>query len=155
MTERAALGGARWLGRDDQDAAREAAYSGMRQALEQMPISGRVVIGVEEDPEGLSPETELGTGGEKVDLAIDPLEGRGVVARGGYGAMAMVAVGEPDSLMRLPDMYMRKMAVGPAPATASTWASPSRRTSRRSPTLLAAVPMTSPRSCSTVHATTT
>jgi fructose-1,6-bisphosphatase II len=83
VTERAALGGARWLGRADQDAAREAAYSGMRQALEQMPISGRVVIGAEEDPEGLSPETELGTGGEKVDLAIDRLEGRGVVARGG------------------------------------------------------------------------
>ena len=61
-----------------------------------------------------SRETELGAGGEKVDLAIDPLEGRGVVARGGYGAMSMVAVGEPDSLMRLPDMYMRKMAVGPA-----------------------------------------
>jgi fructose-1,6-bisphosphatase II len=114
VTERAALGGARWLGRADQDAAREAAYSGMRQALDQMPISARVVIGAEEDPDGLSPETEIGNGGEKVDLAIDPLEGRGVVARGGYGAMSMVAVGEPDSLMRLPDMYMRKMAVGPA-----------------------------------------
>ena len=114
VTERAALGGARWLGRDDQEAAREAAYSGLRNALEQMPISARVVIGAEEDPEGLLPEGEIGAGGEKVDLAIDPLEGRGVVARGGYGAMAMVAVGEPDSLMRLPDMYMRKMAVGPA-----------------------------------------
>jgi fructose-1,6-bisphosphatase II len=114
VTERAALAGARWLGRADQDAAREASYSGMRQALDQMPISGRVVIGAEEDPEGLSSDTEIGTGGEKVDLAIDPLEGRGVVARGGYGAMSMVAVGEPESLMRLPDMYMRKMAVGPA-----------------------------------------
>jgi fructose-1,6-bisphosphatase II len=113
VTERAALGGARWLGRADQEAAREAAYSGMRHALEQMPISARVVIGYEED-ETLSSETEIGTGGEKVDLAIDPLEGRGVVARGGYGAMSMVAVGEPDSLMSLPDMYMRKMAVGPA-----------------------------------------
>ena len=96
VTERAALGGARWLGRDDQEAAREAAYSGLRNALEQMPISARVVIGAEEDPEGLLPEGEIGAGGEKVDLAIDPLEGRGVVARGGYGAMAMVAVGEPD-----------------------------------------------------------
>ncbi len=113
VTERAALAGARWLGRADQEAARESAYSGMRLALDQMPISARIVIGTEEgDP--LSADTELGTGGANVDLAIDPLEGRGVVARGGYGAMSMVAVGEPDSLMRLPDMYMRKMAVGPA-----------------------------------------
>jgi fructose-1,6-bisphosphatase II len=114
VTERAALGAARWLGRADEDAAREAAYSGLRKALDQMPITARVVIGGEEDPDGLLQETEIGTGGETVDLAIDPLEGRGVVARGGYGAMSMVAVGEPDSLMRLPDMYMRKMAVGPA-----------------------------------------
>ncbi|HEX9415597.1 MAG TPA: class II fructose-bisphosphatase [Gaiellaceae bacterium] len=113
VTERAALAGARWLGRADQEAAQEAAYSGMRLALEQMPISGRVVIGGEEDGEQLPFDAEIGTGGERVDLAVDPLEGRGVVARGGYGAMSMVAVGEPGSLMRLPDMYMRKMAVGP------------------------------------------
>ena len=56
VTERAALGGARWLGRDDQEAAREAAYSGLRNALEQMPISARVVIGAEEDPEGCCPK---------------------------------------------------------------------------------------------------
>jgi fructose-1,6-bisphosphatase II len=113
VTERAALGGARWLGRADQDAALEAAYSGMRHALEQMPISARIVIGGE-DGDAQWADAEIGAGGEKVDLAVDPLEGRGVVARGGYGAMSMVAVGDPDSLMRLPEMYMRKMAVGPA-----------------------------------------
>jgi fructose-1,6-bisphosphatase II len=114
VTERAALAGARWLGRADQEAAKEAAYSGMQLALERLPINGRIVIGGEEDVESLVPDSEVGAGGERVDLAVDPLEGRGVVARGGYGAMSMVAVGEPDSLMRLPDMYMRKMAVGPA-----------------------------------------
>ena len=113
VTERAALAGARWLGRADQDAAEEAAFSGMREALEQMPISGRVVIGGEGDGEHLPLDSEIGAGGEQVDLAVDPLEGRGVVARGGYGAMSMIAVGEPESLMKLPDMYMRKMAVGP------------------------------------------
>src|SRR6266540_4155072 len=113
VTERAALAGARWLGRADQEAAQEAAYSGMRLALEQMPISGRVVIGGEEDGEQLPFDAEIGTGGERVDLAVDPLEGRGVVARGGYGAMSMVAVGEPGCLVHLPDMYMRKMAAGP------------------------------------------
>lgn len=114
VTERAALAGARWLGRADQEAAKEAAYSGMQLALERMPISGRIAIGGEEEGETLAADSEVGTGGDKVDLAVDPLEGRGVVARGGYGAMSMVAVGDPDSLMRLPDMYMRKMAVGPA-----------------------------------------
>ena len=57
--------------------------------------------------------TEVGAGGESFDLAVDPLEGRGVVARGGNGAMSMIAVGPPGSLLRLPDMYMRRMAVGP------------------------------------------
>lgn len=113
VTERAALAGARWLGRADQQAAEDAAFTGMRLALEEMPISGRVVIGGEEDGGQLPLDTEIGAGGERVDLAVDPLEGRGVVARGGYGAMSMIAIGEPDSLMKLPDMYMRKMAVGP------------------------------------------
>jgi fructose-1,6-bisphosphatase II len=55
----------------------------------------------------------VGAGGEPAEFALDPLEGRGVVARGGNGAMSMIAVGEPGSLLTLPDMYMRKMAVGP------------------------------------------
>jgi fructose-1,6-bisphosphatase II len=59
------------------------------------------------------PGDEIGAGGEAVDLALDPLEGRGVVARGGTGAMAMLAVGPPGSLRRLPEMYMRTVAVGP------------------------------------------
>jgi fructose-1,6-bisphosphatase II len=49
----------------------------------------------------------------EVDLAVDPLEGRSVVARGDYGAMAMIAVGDAGSFRGLPQMYMRKMAVGP------------------------------------------
>jgi len=113
VTERAALASARWLGRADQETAEEAAFDGMQLALDQLPISGRVVVGGDLDGKQLALDTEIGAGGERVDLAVDPLEGRGVVARGGYGAMSMIAVGEPDSLMRLPDMYMRKMAVGP------------------------------------------
>jgi fructose-1,6-bisphosphatase II len=111
-TERAALAGARWLGRADQQRAEEAAFSGMQAALAQFPISGRIVIGGADD-ETLAASTEIGAGGEPVDLALDPLEGRGVVARGGNGAMSMIAVGEPVSLLRLPDMYVRTMAVGP------------------------------------------
>ena len=110
-TERAALAAARWLGRADQQAAEEAATSGMALALSELPIEGRIVIGAEEGE--LRNGTAVGLGGRSVDLAIDPLEGRGIVARGGNGAMSMIAVGDSGSLLTLPDMYMRKMAVGP------------------------------------------
>ncbi len=111
-TEWAALAGARWLGRDDQDAAEEAAEVAMLAGLTQLPISGTIVIGPEEG-DVLAMDSAVGAGGEAFDLAVDPLEGRGVVARGGTGAMSMLAVGPPGSLLRLPDMYMRRMAVGP------------------------------------------
>ncbi len=114
-TERAALASARWLGQGDQEGAEEAARSGMRHALQFLPISGRIVIGAPEDSSELAIGEEIGAGGEQVDLALDPLEGRGVVARGGNGAMSMIAVGARGSLMTLPDMYMRQMAVGPVP----------------------------------------
>jgi len=113
VTERAALAGARWLGRDDQAAAEEAAFTGARQALESLPISGRIVIGAPPDGEQLAAGSTIGAGGEEVDLALDPLEGRGVVARGGNNALSMIAVGPLGSLPSLPDMYMRKLAVGP------------------------------------------
>jgi fructose-1,6-bisphosphatase II len=113
VTERAALAGARWLGRADQDGAEQDAVDSMHHALEMLPIDGHVVIGAGGDDETLGLGQRLGAGGEQVDLALDPLEGRGVVARGAGGAMSMIAVGEPGSLQTLPDMYMRKMAVGP------------------------------------------
>jgi fructose-1,6-bisphosphatase II len=113
-TERAALAGARWLGRDDQEGAERDSTEAMRSALEHLPIDGQVVIGAGADEdETLGRGQRVGAGGEQVDLALDPLEGRGVVARGGGGAMSMIAVGEPGSLQTLPDMYMRKLAVGP------------------------------------------
>ncbi len=112
-TERAALGAARWLGRADQKAAEEAAESGMRAMLDLLPIRGRIVIGSYDEAGSLPPGAIIGSGGAEVDLALDPLEGRGLVARGGNGAMSMIAAGQPGHLMTLPEMYMRKMAVGP------------------------------------------
>ena len=79
--------------------------------LPELPIQGRVVIGAEEG--SLAHGTVVGRGDRPYDLALDPLEGRSIVARGGHGAMSMIAVGESGSLVTLPDMYMRKMAVGP------------------------------------------
>jgi fructose-1,6-bisphosphatase II len=113
VTERAALAGARWLGRADQEGAERDSFAAMRSALEKLPIDGHVVIGGAEEDGDLPVGAHVGHGGDAFDLALDPLEGRGVVARGAGGAMSMIAVGDPGSLQTLPDMYMRKMAVGP------------------------------------------
>jgi fructose-1,6-bisphosphatase II len=113
VTEGAALTAARWLGRADQEAAERDAAQAMRAVLDDFPIQGRVVIGSADEDSPLRAGEDIGAGGDPVDLALDPLEGRGVVARGGNGAMSMIAIGERGSLLNLPDMYMRKMAVGP------------------------------------------
>ena len=85
----------------------------MRDGLDALEITGRVVVGGDEEVEALAIGATVGGGGLEVDLAVDPLEGRAVVARGDYGAMSMIASGESGSFPRLPQMYMRKMAVGP------------------------------------------
>ena len=113
VTEGSALASARWLGRADQEGALEAACSGMQVALEQLPIDGHIVIGASADAEQLVAGERIGAGGDAADLALDPLEGAGIVARGGSGAMSMIAAGPLGSFPTLPDMYMRKMAVGP------------------------------------------
>ena len=113
VTEQAALAGARWLGRADKEAAEDAAFSGARLALEQLPVDGRIVIGAPEGAEQLATGTTIGAGGEEVDLALDPLEGRAVVARGGTNAISMIAASPRGAMPSLPEMYMRKMAVGP------------------------------------------
>ena len=97
VTEGAALIAARWLGRADQDAAERDAAEAMRRVLDDFPIAGRVVVGSSDEDSPLRVGETIGAGGEDADLALDPLEGRGVVARGGNGAMSMIAVGEPGS----------------------------------------------------------
>ena len=113
VTERSALASARWLGRADQEGAQQAACAGMLEALEQLPVDGHIVIGAAEGAERLGAGQDIGVGGDATDLALDPLEGSGIVARGGSGAMSMIAAGPRGSFPTLPDMYMRKMAVGP------------------------------------------
>lgn len=114
VTERAALAAGRWLGRGDDAGAQTAAVDAMCAALDRLPIAATVAIGPgEEEGRDLGVGTSLGGGGERVDLAVDPLEGPAVVARGGNGAMAMVAAGDPGTMPSLPQMYMRKIAVGP------------------------------------------
>jgi fructose-1,6-bisphosphatase II len=113
VTERAALASARWLGRGDVKGAQESAATAMREGLDELDISGRIVVGGDEETDALAIGAVVGSGGAEVDLAVDPLEGRAVVARGDYGAMSMIAVGESGTFPGLPQMYMRKIAVGP------------------------------------------
>src|SRR5262245_28647265 len=97
VTERSALASARWLGRADQEGAHEAACAGMLEALEQLPIEGHIVIGAGDAADRLGAGQRIGADGEPADLALDPLEGVGIVARGGNGAMSMIASGPSRS----------------------------------------------------------
>jgi fructose-1,6-bisphosphatase II len=114
VTEQAALASARWLGRGDNHSADQAAVDAMRTAFNEVPIDGTIVIGEGEKDE--APELyvgeKLGSGGEPVDIAVDPLEGTDLVARGDSGAIAVCAVAEPGGVFSAPDMYMRKLCVG-------------------------------------------
>ena len=74
--------------------------------------TGRIVIG-SRTGDALSPDGRVGAGGERIDLALDPIEGRGVVARGGVGRDGDARRRAQGALRHLPDMYMRSIAVGP------------------------------------------
>ena len=113
VTERSALAAGRFLGRGDGRQADEAASVAMAGALEAMPITGRIVIGRPESGNRLEAGVKVGAGARPLDLALDPVEGPAVVARGGVGALSIIAAGDPDSMTPVPRMYMKKMAVGP------------------------------------------
>jgi fructose-1,6-bisphosphatase II len=114
VTEQAAISSARWLGRGDNKSADQAAVDAMRVALNRMPISGTVVIGEgqkDEAPE-LYVGEELGLGGMECEIAVDPVEGTDLVARGDSEAIAICAIGEPGGFLSAPDIYMQKICVG-------------------------------------------
>ncbi|MGL5784077.1 MAG: class II fructose-bisphosphatase [Alphaproteobacteria bacterium] len=116
VTEITALAASRFIGRGVEKAADQAAVDAMRQALNQLPIQGTVVIGEgERDQAPMLYVGEIvgdGTGPE-VDIALDPLEGTTLTARGDPGAMSVIAFGEKGKLLKSPDVYMEKLAVGP------------------------------------------
>jgi fructose-1,6-bisphosphatase II / sedoheptulose-1,7-bisphosphatase len=116
ISEAAALASADLIGRGDEDAADDAAIAAMQRALNNMDIRGRVVIG--EGEEGEAPQLfvgeAVGTGdGPEVDVALVPLEGRTLAAKNMPNALAVVAMAPLGSMLRVPDIYMDKLAVGP------------------------------------------
>ncbi|WP_010531563.1 class II fructose-bisphosphatase [Lentibacillus jeotgali] len=116
VTEAAAQSSARWMGRGQKNEADDAATSAMRDVFDTIPMQGTVVIGEGEKDEApmLYIGEELGTGsGPEVDVAVDPLEGTNIVAQGTWNALAVIAIADGGSLLHAPDMYMKKIAVGP------------------------------------------
>ncbi|HEX6988989.1 MAG TPA: class II fructose-bisphosphatase [Bacillota bacterium] len=119
ITEVAAIAAARWMGRGDKEAADQAAVDAMRALFDTVDIRGTVVIGEGELDEApmLYIGEQVGTGrGPEVDVAVDPLEGTNLVARGLPNALAVLAIAPRGCLLHAPDMYMNKIAVGPAAA---------------------------------------
>jgi len=117
VTEAAALASGRWVGKGNKHAADEAATNAMRRTLDSIGIDGTVVIG-----EGEMDEAPMLYIGERVgnvsspcvDIAVDPLEGTNICAKGTNGSITTIAIAPRGCFLNAPDMYMEKIAVGPA-----------------------------------------
>src|SRR3954469_6904239 len=116
VTEAAALESARLMGRGDEKAADHAAVEAMRSLLNTIQCDATVVIGEGERDEApmLFIGEKVGRGnGPKLDLALDPLEGTTICARGGNNSLSVIAIAEEGKFLHAPDTYMKKIAVGP------------------------------------------
>ncbi|MBI2232195.1 MAG: class II fructose-bisphosphatase [Deltaproteobacteria bacterium] len=115
VTEAAALNCARLTGRGDERAADQAAVDAMRKAFDALAIDGTVVIGEGERDEApmLYIGEKVGSGGPKVDIALDPLEGTTICATGAPNALSVIAMADAGNLLHCPDTYMEKIATGP------------------------------------------
>ncbi|HEY6150241.1 MAG TPA: class II fructose-bisphosphatase [Gaiellaceae bacterium] len=117
VTEAAAMAAGRWIGRGDKEDADQAAVDGMRAMLDTVSMAGVVVIGEGEKDKApmLYNGEEVGDGrGPEVDVAVDPLEGTRLTAKGQPNAIAVIAVAERGTMF-FPGaaVYMDKIACGP------------------------------------------
>jgi len=116
VTEAAAIAAAEVMGRGDEKLADQAAVDAMRTALNRLQMAGTVVIGEGERDEApmLFIGEEVGTGdGPKIDIALDPLEGTTITAKGMPNGLAVLALSDAGGLLNAPDVYMDKIAAGP------------------------------------------
>ena len=117
VTERAAVAASYLVGRGNEKDADQAAVDAMRKELNQLDIDGEVVIGEGERDEApmLFIGEKVGSGkGPGVDIALDPLEGTNLTAKDMPNALTVIAMGPKESLLHAPDVYMEKLAYGPA-----------------------------------------
>src|SRR5258706_7981472 len=114
VTEATALAASRLMGRGDEKGGDEAAVDAMRRALNSLAIDGTVVIGEGERDEApmLYIGEKVGAGGPPIDIALDPLEGTTITAKGGPNALAVIAMAEAGGFLNAPDVYMDKIGIG-------------------------------------------
>ena len=114
-TEKAAIASSLLIGLGDEKAADQKAVDAMRTALNQIDFKGRIVIGEGERDEApmLYIGEEVGTGrNHEVDIALDPLEGTTITAKGMPNSLSVIAAAQRGGLLYAPDTYMNKIAVG-------------------------------------------
>ncbi|MGI3776567.1 MAG: class II fructose-bisphosphatase [Janthinobacterium lividum] len=114
VVEAAALAASHWMGRGQKNEADGAAVEAMRRAFDTVEIDGTVVIGEGEMDEApmLYVGEKVGAGGPAMDIAVDPLEGTTLTAKGGPNAITTVALAARGNFLNAPDVYMDKIAVG-------------------------------------------
>ncbi|MBI4040610.1 MAG: class II fructose-bisphosphatase [Deltaproteobacteria bacterium] len=117
VTEAAAISSAQWMGRGNEEEADRAAVEAMRHTLNTISFDGTVVIGEGERDEApmlfIGERVGQGEPHPKVDVALDPLEGTTICARGDTNALACIAIANRGCFLHAPDTYMQKIAVGP------------------------------------------
>lgn len=116
VSEHTAAAANKAVGYGDETLADKVAVDAMRSALNKIDMKGRIVIGEGERDEApmLHVGEEVGTGnGVEVDIAVDPLEGTSVTAKGMANALVVLAVSPRGGLLHAPDTYMNKIAIGP------------------------------------------
>jgi len=125
VVEQAAIACAHTMGQGDRNGSDQAAVEAMRRELDTVPIDGTIVIGEGERDEApmLFIGEKVGLAGkangerrtyDKVDIAVDPLEGTNLCATGAANAIAVLAASDEGGLLHAPDLYMEKLVVGPA-----------------------------------------
>jgi len=114
ITESTAIAATGHRGRGDESAAMRAAAQALAGELNALPATARIAVGetdIEDD--SLIAGTVVGTGGPSIELAINPLEGATLCAKGLPNALAAIVIAQQDSLLTVPDVYMDKIAIGP------------------------------------------
>ena len=121
ITEGAAIESARLMGRGERNEADQAAVESMRATMDDVEMNGTIVIGEGERDE--APMLFIGEqvgqrlpGQPEVDIAVDPLEGTNLVAKGQANAITVLAASERGGLLNAPDTYLEKLCVGPGAA---------------------------------------
>ena len=120
VTEAASIAGARWVGRGDKNGADGAAVNAMRRLINTVAMNGTVVIGEGEkdDAPMLYNGEKVGDGtGPDVDVAVDPIDGTTLTAKGMSNALSVIAVAERGTMFDPSAVfYMEKLATGEAAA---------------------------------------